>query len=114
MNIHVAYQDRPKTITCFLGLLTFDLLGPFGLLLEPFVGLVVLDLLVVVVLGLLVGVGLLVVLGLLVLALSLQSLSPMILSNFQSEGEAIDFPWRPSKAAPTHLRSQFGSTDSPM
>ena len=74
MNMHAAYQDRPKTITCFLGLLTFDLLGPFGLLLEPFVGLVVLGLLVVVVLGLLVvvvlgllvGVGLLVVLGLLV------------------------------------------------
>ena len=67
MNIHAAYQDRPKTITCFLGLLlTFDLLGPFGLLLEPFVGLVVLGLLVVVVLGLLVGVGLRDVLGLLV------------------------------------------------
>ena len=66
MNIHAAYQDGPKTITCFLGFLTFDLLGPFGLLLEPFVGLVVLGLLVVVVLGLLVGVGLLVVLCLLV------------------------------------------------
>ena len=66
MNIHAAYQDGPKTITCFLGFLTFDLLGPFGLLLEPFVGLVVLGLLVVVVLGLLVGVGLRDVLGLLV------------------------------------------------
>ena len=52
-------------MTCsFLGFLTFDLLGPFGLLLDPFGALVVLGLLVVA--GLLVVFGLLVVLGLLV------------------------------------------------
>ena len=55
-----------KIMTCsFLGFLTFDLLGPFGLLFDPFGALVVLGLLEVV--GLLVGLGLLVVVfGLLV------------------------------------------------
>ena len=52
-------------MTCsFLGFLTLDLLGPFGLLLDPFGTLVVLGLLEVA--GLLVVFGLLVVLGLLV------------------------------------------------
>ena len=52
-------------MTCsFLGFLTLDLLGPFGLFLDPFGALVVLGLLVVT--GLLVVFGLLVVLGLLV------------------------------------------------
>ena len=69
---------QKKIITgSFLGFLTFDLLGPFGLLLDPFgalvvLGLLVVDLLVVlallvVVVGLLVVVfGLLVVFGFLV------------------------------------------------
>ena len=75
INLH-AYKFKIITGS-FLGFLTFDLLGPFGLLFDPFgalvvLGLLVVDLLVVlallvVVVGLLVVVfGLLVVFGFLV------------------------------------------------
>ena len=37
---------------------------------------------------------------------ALQSLSPILLSSFQSEGEAMEDPCRPSNAAPTHLVSE--------
>ena len=45
--------------------------------------------------------------------LELQSLSPILLRRRQSEGEAMEDPWRPSKAAPTHLERGEGGEKNP-